>query len=97
MRCTSGNGRQICRSVLKKPTDYFVMYQKPLKVTFFLGQNLQKARKEQHLTREELAEKVGISATFCANMDGMWEQNDECGYPWEIDGSTECQCRLSDG
>lgn len=34
-----------------------------------LGQNLQKARKEQHLTREQLAEKVGISVTFCANLE----------------------------
>lgn len=34
-----------------------------------IGSNLQKARTEQHLTREQLAEQVGISPTFYANLE----------------------------
>lgn len=34
-----------------------------------LGKNLNKARIERRMTREELAEKVGISTTFCANLE----------------------------
>lgn len=33
------------------------------------GQKIQQARKEQHMTREELADRVGISTTFCANLE----------------------------
>lgn len=33
------------------------------------GQKIQKARKEQRMTREELADRVGISTTFCANLE----------------------------
>lgn len=33
------------------------------------GQQIQQARKEQHMTREELADRVGISTTFCANLE----------------------------
>lgn len=34
-----------------------------------IGQNLYRIRTEQNLTREALAEKVGISATFYANLE----------------------------
>lgn len=34
-----------------------------------LGQNLRKARMEQNLTIEQLAEKVGISTTFYSNLE----------------------------
>lgn len=33
------------------------------------GQKIQQARKEQHMTREEMADRVGISTTFCANLE----------------------------
>lgn len=33
------------------------------------GRQIQKARKDQHMTREELADRVGISTTFCANLE----------------------------
>lgn len=33
------------------------------------GRKIQEARKEQHMTREELADRVGISTTFCANLE----------------------------
>lgn len=33
------------------------------------GLRIQQARKEQHMTREELADRVGISTTFCANLE----------------------------
>ena len=33
------------------------------------GQKIQEARKEQRMTREELADRVGISTTFCANLE----------------------------
>lgn len=35
----------------------------------YLGVNLQKARVERKMTREELAEKAGISPTFLANLE----------------------------
>ena len=35
----------------------------------YLGVNLQKARVERNMTREELAEKAGISPTFLANLE----------------------------
>lgn len=34
-----------------------------------MGNNLRRFRTENHLTQEELAEKVGISASFCANLE----------------------------
>lgn len=34
-----------------------------------MGNNLYKIRSAQHLTREEVAEKVGISTTFYANLE----------------------------
>lgn len=34
-----------------------------------LGQNLLRIRTEQNMTREQLAEKVGISTTFYANLE----------------------------
>lgn len=34
-----------------------------------LGVNLQKARAERNMTREQLAEKAGISPTFLANLE----------------------------
>ena len=33
------------------------------------GRKIQEARKEQRMTREELADRVGISTTFCANLE----------------------------
>ena len=33
------------------------------------GRKIQEARKERHMTREELADRVGISTTFCANLE----------------------------
>lgn len=35
----------------------------------YLGVNLQKARVERNMTREQLAEKAGISPTFLANLE----------------------------
>ena len=35
----------------------------------YLGVNLQKARTERNMTREQLAEKAGISPTFLANLE----------------------------
>ena len=35
----------------------------------YLGLNLQKARTERNMTREQLAEKAGISPTFLANLE----------------------------
>lgn len=35
----------------------------------YLGVNLQKARAERNMTREQLAEKAGISPTFLANLE----------------------------
>lgn len=34
-----------------------------------LGENLQKVRMERNMTREQLAEKAGISPTFLANLE----------------------------
>lgn len=34
-----------------------------------IGRNLYKIRTQQNMTREQLAEKVGISATFYANLE----------------------------
>lgn len=34
-----------------------------------LGKRIQQARNEQNMTREELAERAGISTTFCANLE----------------------------
>lgn len=34
-----------------------------------VGQNLQEVRAEKHMTREQLAEKAGISPTFYANLE----------------------------
>ena len=34
-----------------------------------LGMNLQKIREKRNMTREQLAEKAGISATFLANLE----------------------------
>lgn len=34
-----------------------------------IGKNLQRYRKENNLTQEELAERVGISTSFCANLE----------------------------
>ena len=33
------------------------------------GRQIQQARKELRMTREELADRVGISTTFCANLE----------------------------
>lgn len=33
------------------------------------GRKIQQTRKEQHMTTEELAARVGISTTFCANLE----------------------------
>ena len=33
------------------------------------GRKIQEARKEQRMSREELADRVGISTTFCANLE----------------------------
>ena len=33
------------------------------------GRKIQQARKEQRMTREDLADRVGISTTFCANLE----------------------------
>lgn len=33
------------------------------------GQRIRQARKDQHMTREEFADRVGISVTFCANLE----------------------------
>lgn len=35
----------------------------------YLGTNLQKARSDRKMTREQLAEKAGISPTFLANLE----------------------------
>ena len=34
-----------------------------------IGKNLQRYREENKLTQEELAERVGISTSFCANLE----------------------------
>lgn len=33
------------------------------------GHQIQQARKQQRMSREELADRVGISTTFCANLE----------------------------
>lgn len=34
-----------------------------------IGNNIRRYRKANHLTQEQLAEKVGVSTSFCANIE----------------------------
>lgn len=34
-----------------------------------IGNNIRRYRKANHLTQEQLAEKVGVSTSFCANLE----------------------------
>jgi transcriptional regulator with XRE-family HTH domain len=38
-------------------------------LSLFIGNNIRKYRLEHHLTQDQLAEKIGISTSFCANLE----------------------------